>query len=74
MGKGRSGKNTTRKTDIGNAIKIINMSDDDKYCVHTGQLLPKRGFAWQYKDMIFINKSAALDYEYKTNPPEESGE
>lgn len=69
MGKGRSGKaSTTKKIDIGNAIKILNMSDQEQFCTHTGRLLPKRGFAWQYKDMLFLNKTAALDYEAKINP------
>lgn len=76
MGKGRSGKTTTtKKIDIGNAIQILNMSDEDKFCVHTGRLLPKRGFAWQYKDLLFLNKTAALDYENSKNPPtEQSGD
>lgn len=74
MGKGRSGKSTTKKTDVGNAIKIINLGDQEQYCVQTGKILPKRGFAWQYKDMLFINRVAAMDYEYKTNPPVESEE
>jgi hypothetical protein len=72
MGKGRSGTTTsTKKIDIGNAIKIINMSETEQYCTHTGSALPKRGFAWQYKDMLFINKSAALAYEEKLNPPQD---
>jgi hypothetical protein len=71
MGKGRSGKTTTRKTDVGTAVRILNMGDEDKFCTYTGYLLPKRGFAWQYKDMFFINKAAALDWEYEMNPPEE---
>lgn len=73
MGKGRSGKTTTtKKIDIGHSIRILNMSDEDKYCVHTNRILPKRGFAWQYKDMLFINKTAAFDYEQKINPPEKN--
>jgi hypothetical protein len=75
MGKGRSGKaTTTRKTDIGNTVQILNMSDEPMYCTHTQRLLPKRGFAWQYKDMMFLNKTAALDYDYKMNPPAEDEE
>jgi hypothetical protein len=71
MGKGRSGKTTTtRKTDIGTAIKIINMGETPQYCTETGSILPKRGFAWEYKEMLFISKGAALDYEYKINPPQ----
>jgi len=75
MGKGRSGKTTTtKKIDIGTAIQILNMGDEIQYCTHTGRVLPKRGFAWQYKNMLFVNKSAALDYEAKMNPPQEGAE
>lgn len=69
MGKGRSGKTTTtKKIDLGTAIQILNMSDDEMYCTFTGRLLPKRGFAWKYKDMLFINRAAALSYENQNNP------
>lgn len=65
---------TTKKVNIGNTIQIINMSGQDQFCTFTGNVLPKKGFAWQYKDMLFINRRAASDYENKMNPPEPSDE
>jgi len=61
---GKSPKNpTTKKIDIGTNIRIINLSDKDQFCFYTGKILPKKGFAWKYKDLLFVNRTAALDYE-----------
>jgi hypothetical protein len=75
MGKGRSGKTTSSsKQNIGNAVKIINMSGENQYCTYTQRVLPKKGFAWQYKDQLFISKTAAIDYENSINPPGDEDE
>lgn len=61
---GKAAKNpTTKKIDIGTNVKIINLSDNDQFCHFTGKILPKKGFAWKYKDLMFVNRAAALDYE-----------
>jgi len=61
---GKAAKNpTTKKIDIGTNVKIINLSDQNQFCHFTGKTLPKKGFAWKYKDLMFINRVAALNYE-----------
>lgn len=68
----KKGNNTASRVKtpkpVGDMVKLLNMSDTDKFCAWTGLKLPRNGMAVEHDGKYFINRDAVKQYVRANEP------